>query len=92
MVGSSDFDKHLDLERKQERNIRRWEMVLDKKHSNTEEKQRSMKEQLAKKFKREKEMMVKAKEKSELDAYDADKRAEKIANIHDRRKTNDDKI
>lgn len=40
-----------------------------------------MKEQLAKKFKREKEMAVKAKQKKEVEAYDNEQRAEKIFNI-----------
>jgi hypothetical protein len=40
-------------------------MVLEKKHANTEMKQKSMKDQLAKKFKREKEMVVKQKETQE---------------------------
>lgn len=37
-------------------------MVLDRKHHNTDMKGKKMKEQLAKKFKREKEMVLKTKE------------------------------
>lgn len=37
-------------------------MVLDRKHHNTDMKGKHMKEQLAKKFKREKEMALKTKE------------------------------
>lgn len=40
-------------------------MVLDKKHQNTDMKNKKMKDQLAKKFKREKEMAIKAKERNE---------------------------
>ena len=33
---SPDLDRHADVERKYENAKRRWEMVLDKKHQNTD--------------------------------------------------------
>lgn len=76
---SPEFDRGMDVERKYERAQRRWDMVLDKKHFNTDQKQKHMKELLAKKFKREKEMATKMKERQELKMYDDEKRADKIA-------------
>jgi len=64
------------VERKFERSQRRWEMVLDKKQLNTENKREEMKKMLAKKFKREKEMETKIKENKEQKDYDLEKKAE----------------
>lgn len=59
---SPELDRHGDIDDKYTKAKRRWEMVLDRKHHNTDLKGKHMKEQLAKKFKREKEMALKAKE------------------------------
>ena len=67
-------------------------MVLDRKHQNTDMKGKHMKEQLAKKFKREKEMLVKAKE-FQLDRDDMlEKRAELIQSNIDRRLNQDQNL
>ena len=64
-------------------------MVLDRKHQNTDMKGKHMKEQLAKKFKREKEMLKKAKDDM-LDRDDMlEKRAEQIQGNIDRRLNQD---
>jgi len=63
---SQDFEDFKRKERKQEEVKRMWQLVLDRKHLNADHKGKHMKEQLAKKFKREKEMIVKKKEKQEL--------------------------
>ena len=56
---SPELDRTANQELKYERAQRRWEMVLDKKYQNTEAKGKKQKEQLAKKFKREKELTLK---------------------------------
>ena len=75
-----------DIERKYERAQRRWEMVLDKKHQNTDQKGKHMKELLAKKFKREKEANVKALAEKEVKLYDHEKRIEQAENNAERKK------
>ena len=50
-----------------------------------------MKDALAKKFKREKEMLVLQKEKKEGERFDQEKHAEKIAALINRRETQDAK-
>ena len=67
---SPDLDRHADMERKYERAKQRWEQVLDKKHANMDEKNKKQKEQLFKKFKREKEMAKKNNEDKELKQYE----------------------
>lgn len=83
---SPELDRHQDYEKKQERAQRRWEMVLDKKHANTDMKNKKMKDLLAKKFKREKDMEVKQKENKELKAYDEEKKAEMVFANKERKK------
>lgn len=46
----------IDNEKKMERSQRRWETVMSHKQANTEAKYKAMKDMLAKKFKREKDM------------------------------------
>ena len=64
-------------------------MVLEKKHLNTEEKYRHMKQQLNKKFKREKEMGERAKQQREVKAYDDEQRHEKQVLNKERKQTQD---
>lgn len=63
----------MENERKLEKSQRRWETVMNHKHANTEAKYKAMKDMLAKKFKREKEMAANMKiniEISDLKAMD----------------------
>lgn len=86
------LDRHADTEHKYERAQRRWEMVLDKKHQNTDQKGKYMKEQLAKKFKREKETAIKAKERKELEVYNHEKRADQVMGNVERRQRQDEEV
>lgn len=80
------------FERRYEDVQRRWQMVLDKKHQNTETKNKNMKEMLAKKFKREKEVAKKNAEEMEVKNYDIDKRNELAEMNQDRKKTSRSEI
>ena len=87
----SELDRNANTELKYERQQRRWEMVLDKKHQNTDDKGKKQKESLAKKFKREKEVLTRDKEKGEQKAYDLDLLHGKQTAAKERKQTNDDK-
>jgi len=75
-----------------ERSQRNWEMVLERKHQNTDQKQRHMKELLAKKFKRENEMEAKNKEQREIKEYNLEKHNEKLEANFSRKKTTDQQL
>ena len=64
-------------------------MVLDRKHQNTDMKGKHMKEQLAKKFKREKEMIVKAKDTQFYRDEMIEKRKEQMETNQERRLNQD---
>lgn len=53
---SPEFERFEDVERRYEKAQRRWETVLGNKSQNTENDVKHMKDMLAKKFKREKDM------------------------------------
>ena len=53
---SCEFERFEDVERRYEKAQRRWETVLGNKSQNTENDVKHMKDMLAKKFKREKDM------------------------------------
>lgn len=59
------------------------------KHENTEQKQKQMKEMLAKKFKREKEMMANMKLNDEDKQTEILIKQDKVAAIRDRKRTQD---
>ena len=53
---SPEFERFEDVERRYEKAQRRWDTVLGNKSQNTENDVKHMKDMLAKKFKREKDM------------------------------------
>lgn len=88
---SPEMDRHLEFERKMERSQRRWEIVLDRKQREAESKLKQMKDMLAKKFKREREMEKNMKEKSEVAEYKREKVNGRIDENSVRKKTQDQK-
>ena len=73
------------LDRKEER----WQVVFNKKSANIEIQQKSIHDQLMKKFKREKENEKRLKVEHAVKAYDDEQRAEKIHNAQVRRQALD---
>ena len=75
-----------------DRNLRRWEFVLNRKEQNMEQKRTELKQMLHKQWKREKVVDERYREEREGVLFDQEKRAEKMVIVKDRKKVQEVKV